>query len=286
MNYAATGWRSLKTKFKAALRSGKIVYIGPKHQTSDILNFCVEKYISNESWENFELNEFKLRQSIASIKYIPGTFLCKGNLSLWLNLVKIICGTFFKDGRFLHKNNDKNWPLPFIKYCLRIIKTLPTDIHSNGEIFNDTLHELEKRLVFIKKTVQPYFSRKSNVPNDQLISKSKLTEYWLNNRKKAIAIIKNDGVIPCEYSPGIPIDRNEIYYSGIDKYVIESQFNDVNNERYFNTNEVNDEMGLLFTFDEIKEIIMASPNGKSCGYDGVSYENLKCNWKCNRFTNS
>ena len=48
---------------------------------------------------------------------------------------------FFKNGQFLHKNIDQDWPLPFTKYCLRIVKTLPTDIHSNGEHFNDALHE-------------------------------------------------------------------------------------------------------------------------------------------------
>jgi len=128
MNPTRTGWRLLKQKFKAALCSGKIVYIGPKPQNGDILDFRVEKYNSVESWRNFELNELKLRQSIASSKYVRGSFLCKGDLNLWISLIKIISGTFFRHGRFLKKQkNDRDWPLPFTKYCLRIIKTLPTD---------------------------------------------------------------------------------------------------------------------------------------------------------------
>ena len=85
-----TGWRSLKTKFKAALRSGKIVYIGPKRQDGDNLNFQVERYNSIEAWKNFESNEFRLRQSIASQKYPAGSFWYKGNLKLWLDIIKII----------------------------------------------------------------------------------------------------------------------------------------------------------------------------------------------------
>ena len=278
MNNTTTGWRSLKTKFKAALRSGKIVYVGPKPRNGDILDFHVEKYNSTEAWKNFEINELKLRESVASNKYVAGSFLCKGNIILWLSLIKIICGIFFQDGRFLHKNIDQHWPLPFTKYCLRIVKTLPSDIHSNGgdRHFNDVIYELESRLIFIKTTVQSYFSRKSIIPNEQLISKVKLTEYWLNKRKKAITIIKNDGVMPLDYIPEITVNRNETYYCDIQKYVIESEFND-DNERYFNTNNINEQVD-LFTFDELKEIIMSCPNGKSSGYDGVKYEDLKSNW--------
>ena len=140
MNPATTGWRSLKAKFKAALCSGKIVYIGPKPQDGDILNFQVKRYTSTEAWKNFESSECRLRRSIASQKYVAGSFLCRGNSNLWLNIIKIISGTFFKDGRFLYKNNDQNWPLPFTKYCLRIVKSLPTDVHSNTRFSSFSAH--------------------------------------------------------------------------------------------------------------------------------------------------
>ena len=42
-------------------------------------------------------------------------------------------------------------------------------------------------------------------------------------------------------------------------------------------NEVNDDVE-LFTFNELKEIIMSCPNGKSSGCDGVKYEDLKSHW--------
>ena len=89
-------------------------------------------------------------------------------------------------------------------------KVLPTNIHDNDTTFNDVLLELENRLTFVKHTIQLYFSRKTITPNDQLISRANLVELWLNKRKKAIDIIKNDGKLPIDYIPQIPIERRFI----------------------------------------------------------------------------
>ena len=154
--------KALKAVFKAAVHSGKIVYIGPKNQHDDILYFDVSKYDNYKKWKDFELNELKLRQSLASSKYGIGTFVCKGDYLLWSRVIKIICGTFYKDGRFSYKNFDKDWPPSFIKYCFRIVKTLPTENNRDNNRNNvNMLQKLEHQLSFIKNTIQPYFSYKS-----------------------------------------------------------------------------------------------------------------------------
>ena len=55
----------------------------------------------------------------------------------------------------------------------------------------------------------------------------------------------NDGLIPDNYNPDISINRKETYYCGIQKYVIESQFNN-DDDRYFNADNINEDV-VLFT---------------------------------------
>ena len=64
----------------------------------------------------------------------------------------------------------------------------------------------------------------------------------------------------------ISLERTEVYYNTMDKYVIADQFQS-NNDIYFERSN-----------EEIETIVKKYPNGKSCGIDGVSYEDIKDNW--------
>ena len=48
--------------------------------------------------------------------------------------------------------------------------------------------------------------------NNQKVSREKLTQLWIDKRKKAIAIIKNNGLWPKIVQVSITPFRNEQYY--------------------------------------------------------------------------
>ena len=99
----------------------------------------------------------------------------------------------------------------------------------------------------------------------------------MNKRKKAIGIIKNDGKWPIPINAVVSVIANENYYSSLLKYVKSSELN-ISEPNFF----VKDDNYLmdisLFDENEIGLVIKASPNGKCCGNDGVSYEDLKEHW--------
>ena len=96
----------------------------------------------------------------------------------------------------------------------------------------------------------------------------KLTDLWLNRRKKAIRIIQNDGKWPIPIDADLTVNTNEIYYSRLPKYVKSSELN-VQAEKFFVKNDeyLNDIP--LFNTAEVCNVIMTSPNGRSCGSDGL-----------------
>ena len=73
----------------------------------------------------------------------------------------------------------------------------------------------------------------------------------------------------------ISLERTEVYYNTMNEYVIADQFQS-NNDIYFERS--NEEIEPVFTSEEIESIVKKCPNGKSCGIDGVSYEDIKDNW--------
>ena len=80
---------------------------------------------------------------------------------------------------------------------------------------------LERQLYFITKTIRSYFSinQNTNSNNEQSVSREKLTDLWLNKRKKVINIIKNNGKLPKVEQFSISVKTQEQYYSSLDKYV-------------------------------------------------------------------
>ena len=86
----------------------------------------------------------------------------------------------------------------------------------------------------------------------------------LNKRKKAIAIIKNDGVWPNNINVDISIERNEEFYQPSEKYTISDEFT-ADENRYFDRSNTIDPVQYsdYFTLNEVKEIVDSCPNGRS-----------------------
>ena len=79
---------------------------------------------------------------------------------------------------------------------------------------------VQKQLIYVKETVQSYFSLQQGNNNDQLnrtsVSKEKLTQLWKENQKKTIEIINNSGNWPYGIATVVDKDKTEEYYH--DKY--------------------------------------------------------------------
>ena len=116
----------LKEAFKAAVRSGKIFYVGAieemytsdKIPAVDLLNF--------EQWKLLEKNERYFRSHLASKKYNYGDFICKRDLERWISVFKILNSIFYKNNEFLlTKSNHLQWSTQFLKFTVRILSKLP-----------------------------------------------------------------------------------------------------------------------------------------------------------------
>ena len=70
---------------------------------------------------------------------------------------------------------------------------------------------------------------------------------------------------------------NEQYYDSLDKYAKAEDFV-VYNEDYVDRSSVVVADEELFRHEEIETIVKSCPNGKTCGIDGVSYEDVKAAW--------
>ena len=72
------------------------------------------------------------------------------------------------------------------------------------------------------------------------------------------------------------MNRNELYFDSSFKYTSENNFTPEENW-YFDREAVMNTIhrGDYFSLDELESIVKSCPNGKSCGVDGVFYEDLK-----------
>ena len=189
----------LKALFKAAVRSGKIVHLGPKHKFQHYEDFTFfRKQLAPIEWKQFEEREFLFRKHIASTKVNYADFHCKGDIEQWFRLIKVLVDIFYKDGKFLRfKPSGQRWSEAFLKFCTRIANTFPRDNSNlNGEELNG-IEYLEHQLFYIKNTIRPFFSLKRSTNNEDFkVPREKLTQLCLNRRKKAISVIKHDGYWP------------------------------------------------------------------------------------------
>ena len=188
--------QKLKNQYKAALKSGKIVYVGFKVRHLDLDFSDYLKELNNKGWSYFEEKEYCFRKSIASKKINYGDFCCKGNINVWEKVMKYLSGMFYKRKTFLYKKKiNEPWSTQFIKFCCRIVRSFPIEPDINDNLNKSSIEFLERQLYFITKIIRSYFSinQNANSNNEQSVSREKLTDLWLNKCKKAINIIKNNG---------------------------------------------------------------------------------------------
>ena len=91
--------QKLKNQYKAALKSGKIVYVGFKVRHLDLDFSDYLKELNNKGWSYFEEKEYCFRKSIASKKINYGVFCCKGNINLWEKVIKYLSSMIFTNAK-------------------------------------------------------------------------------------------------------------------------------------------------------------------------------------------
>ena len=174
------------------------------------------------------------------------------------------------------------WSVKFQKYVVRILKKFPRDDYCCYLDECSLLEYARKELNYIHTTVIPFFATKSHDNTNKVVTKDKLIQLWFYKRKKAIAIIKNNREWPKNVNVSIATSRNELYFDSSIKYTSENNFTPEEN-RYFDREAVMNTIhrGDSFSIEELEGIVKSCPNGKSCGVDGVFYEDRK---KCFQIT--
>ena len=122
----------------------------------------------------------------------------------------------FTNVKLLYKKKiNEPWCTQFIKFCCNIVKSFPIDPGINDNLNRSSIEFLERQLYFITKTSRNYFSinQNTNSNNEQSVSREKLTDLWLNRRKKAINI-KNNGKFPKveQFSIFVELKNNAIHH--------------------------------------------------------------------------
>ena len=169
--------------FKLAIGSGKIYFVGAKpvgtfdYDFGQFINF-----LNTSEWEAFEEKEKQFRAEISSKRINHGDFICRGNVELWFNLLKILVGIFYQDNTFLRKKRfGGHWSINFQRYVCRILRTFPRDVNYRCENENCQIDYIHKQLEYIRQTIRPFFALKaSNHRNaNNAVPRDKLTDLWV-----------------------------------------------------------------------------------------------------------
>ena len=260
-----------KELLREALRSGKIIHIGKLRECNGY-DFTNARRLNDEEWLVFEEYERYFRKTIAGKEINIGDFICN-DFEKWLKIVKNIHGLFIRNGVFI----DNNLNIYVLKFCNRVLNKFPV-VKVQVVTRVDLLANIASSLKYINETILPYFSKKSGAVNNEIVSRAKLTDLWIHKRKKAIRIIENDCKWPVTIVPEISVVDTENYYKNMPKYVIKEEFVPTN-ERFFNVRHECVDNIQLFRPEEIGTVVQTCPDGKSCGDDGVTYEDVKSNWE-------
>ena len=150
------------------------------------------------------------------------------------------------------------------------MKSVPGDERILAGAVNNT-ELLRRRLFYIKRTVQPYFSLKKNTSSrdtEKTVPKEKFIELWSSRKKKAIEIIKNDGKWPNKGEPVVDKQKTEEYYdikySGVRENLFEA-FEETSNKSAVP----------LCTTEELEKLLPSCEGDSQCGKDGMFYRDLK-----------
>ena len=159
--------KTIKGLWKEALKSGKIVKrkVLQQEQRSSrsFSEFTLKRRLRTKEWTRFEKDEIFFRRSLASKPINDTEIICLGNYRSWCNLFKCLSSIFInQDGNFRSlKREGFPWSSQFIQYCNHVLKSVPVDEKILAGAVNNT-DLLRRRLFYIKRTVQPYFSLKKN----------------------------------------------------------------------------------------------------------------------------
>ena len=261
-----------KTKelLRDALRSGKIIHIG-KLKVCNGYDFINAHRLHDDEWVTFEEHERYFRKTISGKEINIGDFTCN-DFNKWLKIFKGIHGLFIRNGLF----TDGNLNIYILKFCNRVLNKFPVEkVAVVARV--GLLQNIESSLNYINGTIIPFFSKKSVIANDEIVPQAKLIDLWIHKRKKAMRVIENDCKWPITIFPEIMVVDTENYYKNMPKYVIDEDFVP-SNQRYFEIRyECVDDVE-LFRSEEISNVVQTCPNGKSCGNDGVTYEDVKSHW--------
>ena len=68
------------------------------------------EFLDEAEWSSFEEKESQFRAQIASRRLNNGDFICKGDISLWMQVHKILHGIFYKNQNFQFvQPNGRHW---------------------------------------------------------------------------------------------------------------------------------------------------------------------------------
>ena len=88
-------------------------------------------------------------------------------------------------------------------------------------------------------------------------------------------MIKNNSCWPIRNVVLIPMEETESYYEQLNKYVLADNFIPNENAVILNEGDPVDP----FVYAEVEKSLSFCLNEKSRGIDGVTYEDIKANWK-------
>ena len=235
------------------------------------------RVLDEAEWSSFEEKESQFRAHIALRRLNHGDFICKGDISLWMQVHKILHGIFYKNRNFQFvQPNGRHWSIALQRNAACVVKTFPRNDEYSIKSEKNTLAYINNQLEFIRKTMGPFFSIKNAATNDsKKVSKEKLVDLWLNRRKKAIAVIRNNGCWPATVIARSTVSQNKNYFKSSLKCAIRSELIPLENH-YFDRDLARSlvNQSNLFDVEEITEIVKQCPRGKSFGIDGVYYEDL------------
>ena len=270
----------LKRAIKSAIRGGKIYFVGTKLDS----NFDFEeiyddvRLLNGEEWKAFEVRERKFRALFASKRTNHGDFICRGIIGDWIKVAKILSGIFYQNNKFLAKKvNGAQWSVSSLKFVCRCLRLFPRDDNYCINKAADRIEYISKQLKYINNRIIPFFSpkRRGN-DNRNEVSKEKLTRLWLQRRKKAISVIRNNGFWPNIENAEISLQMIEDYYAESNKFADCNGFEGFA-PPFFDREEALASVNYshFFSYNEIESTVKGCPSGKSCGVDGVTYEDMK-----------
>ncbi len=137
----------------------------------------------------------------------------------WWKLIKLITSIFIRGGEFQReKHNGGEFSTSFLKYVYRTLFKFPIPAMGTRPPPNNTdknwyFNKIQCGINFVRNEIQPYFkNRYVGQQTPKPVSKTKLTELWKSNKRRAIEIVTQDDMdCPQSYCPLSKGDVTQFY---------------------------------------------------------------------------